>query len=281
MSWNTYLESIADDKSLLQDEEFKKCPYPLQAIILTSDRINEKLKNKKKALLDPQVTSDGYEFYRMILQSGFDHILTTNYTYELEAASLGEEKISKYRIKNMQVRTQEKAEMRYMLHTYYQVNYGGKENRIWHIHGEHRKPQSIVLGHYYYGNLLYMIKDEISKIDNNRWGKNQHIQRGASWLDAFLFGNIYCLGFGFGVSEFDLWWLLNRKAREKGNVGKFYFYEPQATKYDPKYTLFKSLKNCYGERLVEMIDFNYAIEGGNSYPAFYHNALMDIQKKIM
>lgn len=281
MSWNAYLDSIAEDKSLLDNPLFKQCPSPLQAILLTNDQVNVALRDKKKVLLDPQASPECYDFCRDVLRMGFDHILTTNYTYEFEAASLNTVPITEYRLKKMVTRTQKNAERQYLLHTYNKVNFEGRENRVWHIHGEHRKPSSIVLGHYYYGNLLFHIKDELKKIDKNRWSKDgEKTERGASWLDAFLFGDIYCVGFGFGVFEFDLWWLLNRKAREKENRGKLYFYEPKSKEYNPKLELLNTLKDASEEKLVEIIDFDFEAETNMEYASFYQRALEDIRSKM-
>ncbi|MBQ7379912.1 MAG: SIR2 family protein [Clostridia bacterium] len=286
MSWKDYLGSIAENKELLANEQFKQCPSPLQAILLTDDHVDKKLKEKKAMLLDSNVTSDCYDLLRELLRMGFDEILTTNYTYEFEAASLGVQSITERQLEKMTTHVPGTAERRYTLYTYNKVNFEKSENRIWHIHGEHRKPDSIVLGHYYYGNLLCKIKEEINKIDNNRWGKaDKKIERGTSWIDAFLYGDIYCIGFGFGVFEFDLWWLLNRKARDRDNQGKMYFYEPKAKEYSPKLELLNTLKDYHGNKLVDPIDFDFETSGQNevlnlSYQEFYAQALADMKKKI-
>lgn len=136
-----------------------------------------------------------YDLLRRFLRVGFDHILTTNYTYEFEAASFQSTKITVYKLRQIQRKTQEHAKLRYLIHTYNSVSFEDNENRIWHIHGEHRKPSSVVLGHYDYGNLLCEIKNEINRIDHNRWSTdNEKCDRGVSWPDAFLFGDIYCVG---------------------------------------------------------------------------------------
>ena len=82
--------------------------------------------------------------------------MTTNYTYELEQAALHPGKISKSKIKAMMHHTEGSkiAEGKYLLHTYNRAVVSGHHNRIWHIHGEARKPDSMILGHYYYGKLL-------------------------------------------------------------------------------------------------------------------------------
>jgi hypothetical protein len=247
--------------------------------------VDGKLKEKKTMLLDSKVSTDCFDLLRDFLRMDFDHILTTNYTYELEAASQCDKKISNYRLEKMQRKTQEKVNLKYLIHTYNQVTFEGHETKVWHIHGEHRKPSSIVLGHYYYGNLLCEMKNEIKKIDKNRWGSDEEkCNRGESWLDAFLFGDIYCVGFGFGIFEFDLWWLLNRKAREKDNSGKMYYYDPQKMDNgsDHKMALFNIMKNHQKENLVEVVSLGHTIDEkniGHDYQTFYSKVLTDIRER--
>lgn len=66
--------------------------------------------------------------------------------------------------------------------------------------------------------------DYLAAIDYSD-GEQQAIYK--SWIDYFIMGDIYVLGFGFDFSEFDLWWLLNRKYNEKASHGKLYFFEPE------------------------------------------------------
>lgn len=186
-----------------------------------------------------------------MLSKGFDEILTTNYSYELELAALNCDRFSSdNRLKNMSTHTCEvkKSEAKYMLHTYNSVNYSGSENHIWHIHGEARKPNSMILGHYYYANYLCRLK-EISDKRKNIYQMNQRDNKETiinSWFDAFVMGDVYIIGFGFSLSELDLWWLLNRKKREKANHGRVYFYEivgskPEEYAQKAKYELLKAM----------------------------------------
>ncbi|MBR1433065.1 AbiH family protein [Ruminococcus sp.] len=101
------------------------------------------------------------------------------------------------------------------LHTYNSVLYGGKERRIWHIHGEARKPDSMILGHYYYGNLTAKIKNESDRLDD---AYRREGYKCKSWMDLFILGDVYIIGTALDVSEIDLWWLINRKARETAAV---------------------------------------------------------------
>ena len=99
-----------------------------------------------------------------------------------------------------------------------------------------------------------------------------------SWIDYFILGDLYILGFGFDFAEFDLWWLVNRKLREKADCGEIYFYEPETK------------DNYY--KLLAMSDMGIHIESldtkigedekdkNSKYDAFYNEAIADITLKV-
>ena len=163
-SWAEFLDSINTREDLSCRAGEIDCPAPLKAIIVTGDHVDNAMKKKfsdpiGEGALDPSQA----EILRAVLAGGFDHILTTNYTYELESAAVYPERLTKSRLLKMQKSTGGRAEGKYLLHTYMDIPFGDKQNSVWHIHGEARKPDSVVLGHYYYGNLLCEIKKEVQK----------------------------------------------------------------------------------------------------------------------
>lgn len=279
-SWDAFLDSLKKYDGTTRKAKEIDCPSPLKAIIMTNDHVDKALKDKFADSTCTDIESaELAKILQEILSVGFDHILTTNYTYELEAASIYPQKLTEYRLKRMQRSTTERCEPKYLLHTYMSVPFGEKENKVWHIHGEARKPDSVVLGHYYYGNLLCKIREEVTALDAKRWKGSS--SKSESWIDAFLFGDVYCLGFGFGLCEFDLWWLINRKARENENTGKVYFYNPLSSEpFDTKLELLKLLKTTDAEPLVENITLGFRSDDLNGdYKPFYTSALADIKEK--
>ena len=101
-------------------------------------------------------------------------------------------------------------------------------NNIWHIHGEAAKPDSMVLGHYYYGKLLGEIQNRVPQFIRSYKAaqtKENDISI-KSWIDYFLLGNIYIVGLSLDPSEMDLWWLINCKKRNFGKCGTIHLYEP-------------------------------------------------------
>ena len=160
------LRNISKRDDLKNRLDEMKSPMPLQAILLTRDNIGRALKGYKDKAFGKIESEAHAQSIRKILSMGADHILTTNYSYELEYASQPSCTLSEHKITAMQTHTEnkEQAEKKYLLSTYNQFTYAGISNKVWHIHGEARKTDSMVLGHYYYGNLLH----EIKKLEDNK-----------------------------------------------------------------------------------------------------------------
>lgn len=279
-SWNALIDMIKTRDDI--NAEQLQSPMPLKAILLSNNKIDEQLKNvnqnSQEILYGIVESEEQTKMLRQILTIGFDHILTTNYSYELEIASLGQISISKKQLLNMSTHTPQikRVEAKFLLHSYNEVVCEEANNKIWHIHGESRKPESIILGHYNYGSLMYKMKDYMDKrgkIYRNKEKTNEIIDI-ESWLDAFVLGDVYVIGFRYDLSEFDLWWLLNRKAREKVNHGKVYFYEPEPMFFDERLELLKALDVQVEHLGMKLTDYK------DIYKEFYKKALNEIDIKI-
>lgn len=276
-SWDDLLNSIdtREDKYKISD---LSCPETLKAILVTGDKVDVKLAEKKTELasLGAEKPEGQLALLGRLLNIGFDGILTTNYGYGLETAALGFGNISESRLKAMQRHTDEvkRCETRFMLHTYNSVTFGGVENKIWHVHGEARKPDSMILGHYFYGMLLGKILEHNKKRGSRYFFDQQNgiTPKIGSWVDAFILGDLYILGFGFGFAESDMWWLLNRKKREHAKVGRTYFYElnPAGTGNREKLDLLRMMK-------AEIVPF---IVENNRWADGYAQAVNDIANKV-
>jgi hypothetical protein len=95
-----------------------------------------------------------------------------------------------------------------------------------------------------------------------------------SWLDSFVIGDVYILGFGFNFAEYDLWWLLNRKKRERARHGKVYFYEAYDDNEIPaKIALLKAYD-------VETCNLGIKKCETGEFANFYQLALDDIKNKM-
>ena len=259
------------------------CPYPLQAVLATNDHV-------KKAMVDfrndffGSTSAELREQIQKLLALNFDDVLTTNYSYEIEASATSKDTLSENYLKKtcQNVVDGEKAEPKYLIHTCQAIPFNGHTNRIWHIHGEARKPNSMILGQYYYATLLYKMVDFAQKRrDNYQYHQKENTpQTIRSWIDSFILGDVYILGFGMDFSEIDLWWLLNRKKRERANHGCVYYYSPGGEGFDEKEELLKQLG-------VQVIHCGIPTPEGTDeeknlqFRKFYQHAINDIKERMI
>ena len=269
-SWDDLLNSV-DRRADRYDIGKYRCPETLKAVLMTEDNVDKALQKKKEQLgnLGAEKPEKQMRLLKRLLGAGFDEVLTTNYSYELETAALGHDKVNERSLRRMQEHTDEvsRCEASLMLHTYNALEFGGRGHRIWHVHGEARKPDSMILGAYYYGNLLGKMIEFNKKRGN--YSKRSKIR---SWTDAFILGDVYILGFGMGFAESDMWWLLNRKKLEGSNVGNTYFYEfgPEKTVNRAKLDLLKLMG-------VEVIQKSVS---ENNWQSVYEWAVGDIENRL-
>ena len=132
------------------------------------------------------------------------------------------------------------AQKQFLINTYNEV----QGIPVWHIHGEARKPDSMIIGNYFYSKLLRRCVERLDGFSGAEDGskkkysgttktnsftalkkQNKKIKVG-SWIDAFVLGDVYMLGFGLDLSESDIWWLIEYKANHPDICGKTYYYEP-------------------------------------------------------
>ncbi len=215
-SWGELLRELGT-KSLTEEEELalEKVPYPLRSVILTEDCIDVKMKESSIRLsqlnADPEEKALLYQYAELPI----DTILTTNYTYELEQAlnpAFHCEPGRRCKYRKVASDYAPKNAIPH-LHTYFDVE--AKKFPIWHIHGEAAKADTMVIGHYFYGNLLSQVQQYISKLLMRykiSLAKGSDIPVN-SWVDYFMLGDVYIVGLGMDLSELDLWWLVNCKKK--------------------------------------------------------------------
>lgn len=208
------------------------------------------------------------ERIRELLAMPFDAVLTTNYTYELEAALLPKYPALSNDSKRKRARTIEgKQDRRFLLYTFNRVTEGGPD--IWHIHGELRRPSSMVLSHDEYARLVHEIL-AYNKSLRNKYVKERNNLKFQSWIDYLVLGDVYILGLGMDFSEFDLWWLLGRRLRERCDCGKVVFYEPE--KEDNVYK-----QRALSDAGVEVNTCGIEIRSHADYDVFYERAIEHIR----
>ena len=322
MSWNGLLDKLKDEAQYPAKAENYLMPMPLKAAMLTNNALATKMRNVVKTRDKQNPVIDGYDWSSFIkitpemkthlvrlIHDRFDYVLTANYSYELEAAIMDRKKLSESQISGlMHFHEVNHAQTQFLVNTFNEAN----GIPIWHVHGEARKPDSMIIGSYYYGKLLRRCVERLdsssqSEEDTKTSAKNSRTNifkalkkqekpiKIGSWIDAFVLGDVYMLGFGLDFSEADIWWLLEYKANHRDVCGSTYFYEPQkeisdtcvndeaipclARKQFVDGTQCKKhlLSNTYG---VQVRDLGIIAASGKDYVRFYEQAIQDITHSV-
>ena len=228
--WDKLLRNLSGDRfSDEKWERLKTLPYPQLAIAATGNHLNTGMKEVSRLYIQSDVLPGEDSLVKKAVASGFDVILTTNYSYEIEKAlcpgfHVSISKASKYRKKTC--KDKPKAET-IALYQYLHIPSENSESILWHIHGEAAIPDSMIIGHYYYGRLLSRIQtytvETIRRYKIAERSGDLYYPR--SWVDYILFGNVFIVGQGMDQSEMDLWWLMDCK-RLYGK-GKVVLYKPE------------------------------------------------------
>ena len=214
-----------------------------------------------------------HDILRQLVLMDFDAIITTNYTYEIEEALTGG-KWTENRRKKAHTTLFGSSHVRYNTYKCNLVkDVTGREIPVFHIHGEQARKHSMVLSYYSYADSIYHL------VEMNKRRKNEYeeCQEAGSWLDCqgwldyFLMGNVYAIGFGFDLSEFDVWWAIERKNREHAKNGKLFAYMISEKKDQAKSTMFMAMG-------VEERNIPVEEEG---YEKAYQIVLEEMQKDII
>jgi len=215
-NWDKLLKRLSGDRFSDKDWDIlKNLPYPQLAIAATGNHLNTGMKEASRLYVQADVLPGEDRLIKNAVESGFEAILTTNYSYEIEKAlcpgfhiSIGS--ASKYRKKTC--KDKPKAETTALYH-YLLIPHDNIETVIWHIHGEAATPDSMIIGHYYYGRLLSRIQSYTAETIRRYKiaERNGDLFYPRSWVDYILFGNVYIVGQGMDLSEMDLWWLMDCK----------------------------------------------------------------------
>ncbi len=221
-SWQEAIENVRARFGVeLPMEQIKELPCNMQIVAASDDHVDEAMSGYC-ADLCADVISDENKELLLFITDGFDDVLTTNYSFELEQALGIKPTAASYRHASKQMVTGlPKSRQKTNIFKYHGA--GGK--RIWHIHGDAAAPNSVVMGHYYYGKLLRAIQERISEFMPAYMGRTA---RGLefdslSWVDLFLMNNVYIIGCLLDLCEYDLYYLLCCKKRRKNGSTVTYF----------------------------------------------------------
>lgn len=234
LSWSEVIKKYAGDKHsvILND-----VPYSMQGTLYSETEDNKQHNKYTDTFLNKYSYRD-HSLLRRIIEIDCDAFLTTNYTYEIENA-VNPKYVNIKSKNNYAFYTGEKSDSRFLMNTFNVVkSESGATKKIWHIHGEARRPSSIVFTHDEYAREIAALV-EINKDRKNSYQNKTGKVEFKSWFDYMILSDIYIIGFGIDFSEFDIWWLLNRRKREKASKGNMYFFEPYD---DSKKAIYKALE---------------------------------------
>lgn len=281
------IKAFCEKSNLNMPDKESNLPFPLQFEQITAGEKTERTgkfsKYTKDTLKDvlsnlsEGINSSNSQIAGKLLELDSDAILTTNYTYTLEK-SLSEgfdEKPSKFRRYTLNNKDR-RGENGYLLHTFYDMQKDDAPKRIWHIHGEIKKPDSIILGHYGYFKLIGKILEKPKDVE--KCADNDDLGGYISWPDLFVHSDLYVLGYSFDIAEIDMWGLLSLKRNAKDS-GSVVFYEVNNVKdkfQSAKWNLLRS-KNVEIEHCNCIFDRKPKDE---EYYDFYCNAIQDIKVKM-
>ena len=277
ISWGDLIRRVSrEDVDISAYEELDSNGYikflvPNTVLTLSTSVVNDKERHEKYLDILNRNSYPKNDLIHQLLKLPFDAILTTNYTYEIESELNPRYPNLKSPSKRKYAYTLEGIpDRRYLIHTFNRVLPNGPD--IWHIHGELRCPSSMILSHDEYARHINMIL-LYNKKRGNDYEKYRNSIICKSWIDYFLVGDVYVLGLGMDFSEFDLWWLLGRRMREKNGCGDIYFYEP--TKANSKIK-----QRALQDAGVNVETCNIDIDNGDTYNIFYQMAIEDIKNKL-
>lgn len=273
-SWDNFIKKISKESK--PDTLTDGIPYSIKATTIAN--VSDKTRHNDYCKAFSEYKYSSFDNLNQLLKIPFDSILTTNYTYEIENHLYKNYYLLSNETKRKKsICTAKKSEAKYLLRTYNRLSRGVQTHDIWHIHGEIRRKSSIILTHDEYARLTKNILEYLDKIRNS-YDEYYEDVKFKSWIDYFIMGDIYIVGLGLDFSEFDLWWLLNRRMRENAKIGNIYFYEPKSEQSEAKI----SVLECMGVKCenFSMLKPSKDNELTAFYDEFYKKVIVDINQKV-
>ena len=267
-NWDGLLHAIETPPPKKRD--LSHVPFAMQPEAICGVNVEEVQRKTALAIKDNE--NDPQNILWRLLHLPFDAILTTNYTYEIESILSGGEWTEKKR-RDAFIALDGNSRVRHNTYICSKVlTCDGRVIPVFHIHGERMRKHSLVLSYYSYANAV----SRLITLNKKRGNEYQEKQESGekinvlSWLDYFLLGEVYAVGFGFDTSEFDIWWAVERKAREKARHGRLHaIMTENDIKTKPQSILFEAMD-------VDLQEF----KPGNDYLKTYERILMYLQQEM-
>ncbi|QFJ53527.1 hypothetical protein [Pseudobutyrivibrio xylanivorans] len=267
-SWDDLLASISNKNA---KPNVNKVPYAMQPEALCGIDVED---IQRRVADNIETISSIHPLLQELLSLPFDAILTTNYTYEIES-ELSKKPFTSYARKKAFTALDGNTKVNHNTFICNAIEtMSGKTIPVFHIHGEKERKHSMILSYYSYAKSLSLLTNYNKDLGNQllECQQDKTKYRCKCWLDYFLIGNVWSVGFGLDVSEFDIWWAIERKARENAKHGFFKAY------FDGN-----DDDSCPQEILLTAMNCNYQFYPvcGNDYATMYRKIIDDIKTDIM
>ena len=259
-SWENIIEEIIGRFSTgLTYGEIDKLPYNMQIVAASGDHVDDAMKEYCDYLNADIICEENRKMLIRLI-SGYDDILTTNYSFEIEQALGIKSTIPSYRkISHQTIMNLKDSQKKTNIYKYHDA--GGK--RIWHIHGDIAAPRSVVMGHYYYGKLVHSIQNRIPNFmrEFKRCESKNEPFNPKSWVDIFMLNNVTIIGCALDLCEHDLYYLFCCKKRNfSDTVVTFVVPSCEEINFEKEILL-----NAYGVKIVRI--------DSPDYKSFYYKAI--------
>ena len=271
MSWiNIVKQIMLNCNPDLKYDDVKTLPTTLQIVTASKDDVKKTMKSLSEYMVRDIISEDKAMFCKQLLTLPVENILTTNYSYELEQ-SVGIP-ARKYNYYQCRKDSEKVSKTIHKLRLYTYSDLPDVKKKVWHIHGDAATPDSMIMGHYYYGKLLREIQLRIKNFMPFCKGcMNNGVDfESKSWVDLFLTKDVYIVGFGFDFSEMDLWWLAACKKKEFANT-KIHYYAPKGETNTDK----RALLDVYSIKIHEEFEVK-----NKDYISYYEAVINDIKEKL-
>jgi hypothetical protein len=231
--WMDLIDDIVNFLEIKNINGLKEKPFPLlyEEIFLTNLRGKKVSELKIKSFIAEKIKRiSPNKVHELIKSLNPTDIITTNYDYTIEK-SLG----SSGSILS------DKGVVKQNLYSIFRHT-EGNGCKVWHIHGELNRPNSILLGYEQYSGQLQQMRNYIALGTGDAYKKQfppliKQLKKGKvdnnSWLDIFFTQDIHIVGLSLDFIELDLWWLLTFRARRVlenrfSITNKIVYYYPQS-----------------------------------------------------
>lgn len=271
--WSDLVKDVAKHLNINGLKIVRDKPFSLlyEEMFLTNLRGRRYSEDNLKSFIAKKITEiHPNELHAIIKSLDFSDIMTTNYDYTIEKSFVDTSK--DFEDKGIVKQNH------YNLFRHNELN----ACRIWHIHGEINKPNTILLGYEHYSGQLQHMRNYVVSGTGSAYQKRfpplvRLLKNGKaennSWLDIFFMRDIHVVGLTLDFVELDLWWLLTYRAR--AILEKRLPIKNQITYYYPK-----SIENQIQFK-IDMLKANEVLPKalGDKPDMAYYEAVFDAIKK--